>query len=382
MTIGEKIYTLRTKSGMTQEQLAEKMGVSRQAISKWESDVSVPELSKLKSLANLFQVTLDELMDNKPLEEKGIIEIEVEKPEVKSEKKKKWIELIQSLSIVILGIAVIIQAICIIEIKNEISYLRNENGRLASMISYTSTEPEESLFREFDYELGEINEESKTVMFSFTCIPEEYSESTKIMLTMEAADGEIYDMELQGENGIFKGEKEMPICAIGRTLFIKEDEGTKNVQVMYGLFDAVQEVYPQFRVKVPTTSDMKELEISLAGKEYEVLTENERKLENITVQLHGAKAGGGVIELLSEKVLTKEEVQQVLNDEVVKVPVEISEEDAPKYVYVKILFEHALLDGQQIMESEESIILDEYRAASYVVLNFAYEYQTRTWTNY
>ena len=53
MTIGEKIYTLRTKSGMTQEQLAEKMGVSRQAISKWESDVSAPELNKLKSLANL-----------------------------------------------------------------------------------------------------------------------------------------------------------------------------------------------------------------------------------------------------------------------------------------------------------------------------------------
>ena len=56
MTIGEKIYTLRTQNGMTQEQLAEKMGVSRQAISKWESDVSVPELNKLKSLANLFQI--------------------------------------------------------------------------------------------------------------------------------------------------------------------------------------------------------------------------------------------------------------------------------------------------------------------------------------
>lgn len=39
MTIGEKIYTLRTKNGMTQEQLAENMGVSRQAISKWESYV-------------------------------------------------------------------------------------------------------------------------------------------------------------------------------------------------------------------------------------------------------------------------------------------------------------------------------------------------------
>ena len=76
MTIGEKIYTLRTKSGMTQEQLAEKMGVSRQAISKWESDVSVPELNKLKGLANLFQITIDELMGQEKAEPIIVKEIE------------------------------------------------------------------------------------------------------------------------------------------------------------------------------------------------------------------------------------------------------------------------------------------------------------------
>ena len=47
----------RVNTGLTQEQLAEKMGVSRQAISKWESDVSVPELNKLKALANLLKRT-------------------------------------------------------------------------------------------------------------------------------------------------------------------------------------------------------------------------------------------------------------------------------------------------------------------------------------
>ena len=51
MTLGEKLYTLRTKQNMTQEQLAEKLQVSRQSISKWESDATRPDLGKLKFLA-------------------------------------------------------------------------------------------------------------------------------------------------------------------------------------------------------------------------------------------------------------------------------------------------------------------------------------------
>lgn len=59
--LSEKIYTLRRKSGLSQEQLAEKIGVSRQAISKWEGGLSTPELDKLKALSEYFQVTMDEL---------------------------------------------------------------------------------------------------------------------------------------------------------------------------------------------------------------------------------------------------------------------------------------------------------------------------------
>lgn len=59
--LSEKIYTLRRKSGLSQEQLAEKIGVSRQAISKWEGGLSTPELDKLKALSECFHVTLDEL---------------------------------------------------------------------------------------------------------------------------------------------------------------------------------------------------------------------------------------------------------------------------------------------------------------------------------
>ena len=49
--LSEKIYSLRRKNGLSQEQLAEKIGVSRQAVSKWEGGLSTPELDKLSALS-------------------------------------------------------------------------------------------------------------------------------------------------------------------------------------------------------------------------------------------------------------------------------------------------------------------------------------------
>ena len=62
MTLGEKIYTFRTARGMSQADLAEALDVSRQSISKWETDASVPELDKLIKLSEIFGVSLDELI--------------------------------------------------------------------------------------------------------------------------------------------------------------------------------------------------------------------------------------------------------------------------------------------------------------------------------
>lgn len=66
MSLGTKLYELRNKAGLSQDALAEKLDVSRQSVSKWETDVSVPELEKLIKLAELFNVTLDELVLDRP----------------------------------------------------------------------------------------------------------------------------------------------------------------------------------------------------------------------------------------------------------------------------------------------------------------------------
>ena len=64
MTIGQKIKNARTKNGFTQEELANKMMVSRQAITKWESDKGIPDVSNLKLLSQFLNVSVDYLLND------------------------------------------------------------------------------------------------------------------------------------------------------------------------------------------------------------------------------------------------------------------------------------------------------------------------------
>lgn len=65
MRLGEKIYKLRTEKNLSQGELADALEVSRQSVSKWETDASVPELDKLIKLSEIFGVSLDELVLDK-----------------------------------------------------------------------------------------------------------------------------------------------------------------------------------------------------------------------------------------------------------------------------------------------------------------------------
>ena len=65
MTVGSKIRLLRTNKQITQEQLAEVLNISGQAVSKWESDTSSPDISMLPILADYFGITIDELLGHR-----------------------------------------------------------------------------------------------------------------------------------------------------------------------------------------------------------------------------------------------------------------------------------------------------------------------------
>lgn len=63
MGLGNHLFYARKKSGLSQQQVAEKLGVSRQTISKWETDQTLPDIRQSKRLAHLYGVSLDELIE-------------------------------------------------------------------------------------------------------------------------------------------------------------------------------------------------------------------------------------------------------------------------------------------------------------------------------
>jgi len=93
MTLGKKIQKLRKEKNWTQEELAERLGVSSQAVSKWETDISSPDILLLRPLAELMGISVDYLL-NPDEEERAQVWMAPEK------QKKKLEDMILHLSIV------------------------------------------------------------------------------------------------------------------------------------------------------------------------------------------------------------------------------------------------------------------------------------------
>ena len=91
MDVSEKILQLRKANGFTQEELAEKLNVSRQSVSKWESGQSVPELEKLVALSEIFQVSTDHLLKPSELDQLSIKTemLEKQQQELAAENRKR-----------------------------------------------------------------------------------------------------------------------------------------------------------------------------------------------------------------------------------------------------------------------------------------------------
>ena len=149
MKIGKKIMDLRKKNGLSQEELAEKVGVARQTISKWELGETSPDLKQAKELSKIFNVSLDELADN------DIKDILIEKTS-NTEKLAGIILTLIKVMVVFVVVAPILLFILRIIFKN---IHENNSGRLMN-ISIVCNLYDESYSYEFNYyeTTGEIKE--------------------------------------------------------------------------------------------------------------------------------------------------------------------------------------------------------------------------------
>ena len=199
MELYEKLYELRRASGMSQEELAEKLGVSRQAVSKWESGATQPELSKLIELSKLYSVSVDELLSlehAKPEQDAAESPVQSNAEKAPAEKLSFRDFCIQHKKI-IGGAAVALAALIAVGVhyNNRIntlstqvndlrSQLYNVQNNLSSQIDGISNNVsdilarESSLISQYSYEVKSVNLKKQECTLAFSLLPKTISENT------------------------------------------------------------------------------------------------------------------------------------------------------------------------------------------------------------
>ena len=149
MEIGKIIMNLRKKNGLSQEELAEKVDVARQTISKWELGETSPDIKQAKKLARIFKVSLDELTDN------DIKDILVEKTSNTEKLAGIILKLMKFMIIFIIAVPILLIVLRII-FKN---IYEHNSGRLMN-VSISCTLHDEKYGYEFVYyeNTGQIKE--------------------------------------------------------------------------------------------------------------------------------------------------------------------------------------------------------------------------------
>lgn len=89
MTLGEKLKEARKQAGLSQEQLSEKLGISRSAVAKWETDKGMPDIDNLKILSQLLGVSIDYLVDNGEKLDKAIIKEKIDLSQYEGSRRVK-----------------------------------------------------------------------------------------------------------------------------------------------------------------------------------------------------------------------------------------------------------------------------------------------------
>lgn len=202
MELYEKLYELRRASGMSQEELAEKLGVSRQAVSKWESGATQPELSKLIELSKLYSVSVDELLSlehAKPEQDAAESPVQSNAEKAPAEKLSfcdfciQHKKIIGSAAVAAVALAALI-AVGVhynnrinslsMQVNDLRSQLYNVQNNLSNQIAGISNNVsdilarESSLISQYSYEVKSVNLKKQECTLAFSLLPKTISENT------------------------------------------------------------------------------------------------------------------------------------------------------------------------------------------------------------
>ena len=165
MNLGNKIVSLRKKNNLSQEELAEKVGVTRQTISKWELEETAPDINQAKTLSKIFNVSLDELTNN------NINSILTEK--ISNTERLAGIT-IKILKVIGVGMLAFIIIIILLFILLNIKSVSNKDRKITGKMAINCKLNNEEYLYEIEHKryflLHDLNWESLSVMDRLSCI--------------------------------------------------------------------------------------------------------------------------------------------------------------------------------------------------------------------
>ena len=274
MELAEQIAALRKKHGFSQEELGEKLGVSRQAVSKWESSQAVPELEKLKELCRIFGVSLNELLQ---LEENGQVREEenllsqqaekniAEQPRSTADKRKKQDHKLLVLTIVGFALVLAVTVFCLqvqiqdlnrqmSDLQSGLSSVRSEWSVAISSLRASieqSLESQTSIVSEYHYDIISLQPVTKQARVKFTVTPKNCTADTTAVLSFTGADFEPITLEAsKSVGGTFEGTVDLPLSREVRVqvAFLNGDERTNEaLETIYGLDGYLLSVFSTFQ---------------------------------------------------------------------------------------------------------------------------------------
>lgn len=275
LTIGQRIAERRKILGLSQEGLGEKTGVSRQAISKWESDGAVPEIDKLISLSRLFGVSVGWLLgvekepeqpDNDLSDEQlQTIEEIVRRCRPKPEEPQTKKAVLGSICLVCLAATLALTVLGLRKpnadtqnLSNQISTLRQENSQIQSRLDEITAQLEAmgegAVLTDYTMELMEVSRdletdivdhepylrltsvpENESVTFaklSFTALPQQRQDGDRASLSVFLEGCEITNIPLGWYQGAYRALFVLPVLDGYEYCFILDRDGTQQMQYL------------------------------------------------------------------------------------------------------------------------------------------------------
>lgn len=275
MTLGQRIAQKRRELGLSQEQLGQEMGVSRQAIYKWESDAAVPEIDKLIALSRRFGVSVGWLLGEKeapeaaaeggePLTEEQIRLIEklvaaYQPPRSKKQRRAVWAACATAALLVVL-LTVALSRLS--DLRSRYSYLDNQLNDIRS--NYASfnlqlgditdrvqeaMEAQADLTAARQVTLEEYDPTGNTVTFRLSVTPKTYTAGMRASF-IALTDGQTVEVAAEGQQS-FSASLTCPISDEIQLLVAFVDGETRSTQTLEVFDSLYRETLPDVEVYLP-----------------------------------------------------------------------------------------------------------------------------------